>query len=98
MLSSPRPVTKSHDLAAALALGAKGILYSDIESEASHAGSKRLLPCSVNHSAGGQLSRPRTGFSYSITTWQQGPSRWFSCGRRPAARVASLSSLDLPAR
>src|SRR5262249_14706312 len=43
MLSSPRPVTKSHDLAAALALGAKGILYSDIESEASHAGSKRLL-------------------------------------------------------
>src|SRR5262249_3195821 len=43
MLSSPQPVATSHDLAAALALGAKGILYSDIESEASHAGSKRFL-------------------------------------------------------
>src|SRR5215471_6503192 len=43
MLSSPRPVTTSHDLAAALALGTKRISYSDIESEASHGGSKRLL-------------------------------------------------------
>src|SRR5262245_54794460 len=42
MLSSPRSVTTSHDLAAALALGTKRILYSDIESEARHGGSNLL--------------------------------------------------------